>query len=246
VLSYNVANSIQPTNIVLTISNPSYDPKRKTVKYDAVRVQTTDNMGNPDTPFAAPITHASLTPKAFGRVALFIDDASTTYAVGDTGPAGGIVFYLTDTTGLHGLEAATGDQGSGFFCNLVFMPDGTSPVIGSGLTNTQTINADCTAPTAASIASSYNGGGYTDWYLPSTNELLTMFNSARTQLNISGNHWTSTTCNSMACIYNDTHALTYSTAVYIGPSTFYAAPAIAIYDNPVNTVKMLIRPIRTF
>ena len=32
------------------------------------------------------------------------------YKVGDTGPAGGKVFYLSDSTGLHGLEAAPADQ----------------------------------------------------------------------------------------------------------------------------------------
>lgn len=32
------------------------------------------------------------------------------YAIGDTGPAGGIVFYVTEG-GIHGLEAAQVDQG---------------------------------------------------------------------------------------------------------------------------------------
>jgi len=37
------------------------------------------------------------------------------YHVGDKGPAGGIVFYLNDNTGLHGLEAAPADLGGGAF-----------------------------------------------------------------------------------------------------------------------------------
>ena len=37
---------------------------------------------------------------------------TTPYAIGDLGPAGGIVFYVTDG-GVHGLEAAPEDQGSG-------------------------------------------------------------------------------------------------------------------------------------
>ena len=37
---------------------------------------------------------------------------SVTYEIGDTGPAGGIVFYVTDG-GLHGLEAAPEDQDRG-------------------------------------------------------------------------------------------------------------------------------------
>ena len=38
-----------------------------------------------------------------------IPNFCTTYVVGDVGPAGGIVFYVTDG-GLHGLEAAPADQ----------------------------------------------------------------------------------------------------------------------------------------
>lgn len=199
VLSYNVANSIQPTNIVLTISNPSYDPKRKTVKYDAVRVQTTDNRGNPDTPFTAPITHASLTPKAFGRVALFIDDATTTYSVGDTGPAGGIVFYMTpDTYGLHGLEAAPVDQAyDGPWCNLSSFAYGTNQIIGSGLTNTNLIIEICGSNSAAGTAASYSLNGHTDWYLPSLDELSTLItnvNSGAVVLDMTGLYWSSTAC----------------------------------------------------
>ena len=45
-----------------------------------------------------------------------------TYAIGDIGPAGGWVFYVTDD-GLHGLEAAPVDQANAAWgCHGVFFP----------------------------------------------------------------------------------------------------------------------------
>lgn len=117
VLSYSLPGQQQPLNIVLTITNPQYDALKRTVSYDAVRIlQATDIYL--DIPDLAPFqTHK--TPARFGKASLFIDDATTTtttttYAVGETGPAGGIVFYLTPgTNGTQGLEAAPVDQSSG-------------------------------------------------------------------------------------------------------------------------------------
>jgi hypothetical protein len=177
VLSFSLPGQQQPLNIVLTLTNPQYDAIKRTVAYDAVRIlQATDiYLDNPDlAPFQ---THK--TPQRFGKASLFIDDATTTtritYAVGQTGPGGGIVFYLTDTTGLHGLEAAPVDQSSGiqWGCNgRIKGLGGTSPAIGTGLANTTAINKVCGTGTAASIAAGYSSPtGATGWYLPSIQEL---------------------------------------------------------------------------
>jgi hypothetical protein len=102
------------------------------------------------------------------------------YAIGDTGPAGGIVFYTTDG-GLHGLEAAPADQdgGSGAewgcYGTLISGADGTD--VGTGAQNTADIlAASCnTATTAASIADAYMLNGYDDWFLPSKDELNLLY-----------------------------------------------------------------------
>ena len=48
--------------------------------------------------------------------------------------------------------------------------------IGGGASNTANILANCSeTDIAATIASDYDGGGYTDWYLPSTGEVDEMF-----------------------------------------------------------------------
>jgi len=95
-----------------------------------------------------------------------------TYAVGDLGPAGGIVFYVTGG-GLHGLEAAPEDQGVvqwGCMGTAITGADGTT--IGTGAQNTANILAGCSeAGIAAALADAYMLNGFTDWFLPSKDEL---------------------------------------------------------------------------
>lgn len=97
------------------------------------------------------------------------------YAIGDTGPAGGFVFYVT-TDGLHGLEAAPVDQSTDapwgcFGADVVPATANTS--LGTGASNTNDIIRGCTvAGIAAALAAEYTSpSGYYDWYLPSIDEL---------------------------------------------------------------------------
>lgn len=93
---------------------------------------------------------------------------------------GGKIFYI-DNTGLHGLIAATTDQSTGIPWAYVTnspVPDGTSNDIGTGSVNTDHIitqNSSQGTQYAASLARAYNGGGYSDWYLPSKDELDQMY-----------------------------------------------------------------------
>jgi hypothetical protein len=97
-----------------------------------------------------------------------------TYEIGDIGPAGGIVFYVTDD-GLHGLEAATVDQsGDVAWCDVLTDISGTSTAIGAGQNNTDLIVADCPDP-AAKFANAYVLNGYNDWFLPSKDELNKLY-----------------------------------------------------------------------
>lgn len=105
----------------------------------------------------------------------------TFYAIGDTGPGGGIVFIISNG-GLNGMEAAPTDQSTDtqWGCSTI-VTGATGTAIGDGATNTQAIlGFPCgTASSAALIASMYAGGGFSDWFLPSRDELNTMYTQLR-------------------------------------------------------------------
>ena len=102
---------------------------------------------------------------------------STAFNIGDTGPAGGKVFYLTDSSGHHGLEAAPVDQASApWGCYFTAISGAQSTAVGTGAANTAAIVAGCVeAGTAAKVAEAYTLNGYTDWYLPSLGELNLLY-----------------------------------------------------------------------
>jgi hypothetical protein len=90
---------------------------------------------------------------------------------------GGIIAYI-DSTGQHGLIVATADQSEEIqWWNGSYVVTGaTGTAIGTGLANTNAIiAAQGSGSYAASIARDYNGGGYTDWYLPSKDELNQLY-----------------------------------------------------------------------
>ena len=103
------------------------------------------------------------------------DGNITEYVVGMEAE-GGIVFYV-DETGEHGLVAALEDIGQlSWGCYGLSLPgaDGTS--IGTGYQNTIDIVQGCShSPIAASEALAYEEDGFSDWYLPSKDELFEMF-----------------------------------------------------------------------
>jgi hypothetical protein len=117
------------------------------------------------------------------------------YAIGDTGPAGGIVFYTTDG-GLHGLESAPADQslGAPWGCRGTSIAGAGGTAVGTGAQNTADILAGCSVTgIAAQIADDYTLGGYDDWFLPSKGELNKLYQ----QRNVVGEfafdgYWSST------------------------------------------------------
>ena len=107
--------------------------------------------------------------------------AQGAFHIGDNGPAGGKVFYVSDA-GLHGLEAAPEDQSTGeaWGCydhsNYISVPGARGVVVGTGAANTAAIVAACAETNvAAKIADAYVLNGYTDWHLPSKDELNLLF-----------------------------------------------------------------------
>jgi hypothetical protein len=111
------------------------------------------------------------------------------YNIGDPGPAGGLIFYVNpnyETDGWRYLEAAPGDQSTSIqWCNGNFevgeIPDivaagASGTAVGTGKANTQTIvKAQGSGSYAAQVCNDLTLGGYSDWFLPSKDELDLMY-----------------------------------------------------------------------
>jgi hypothetical protein len=125
------------------------------------------------------------------------------YAIGDTGPSGvGIVFYITNG-GLHGLEAApsgwngTSVDPTSVWSNVDSIEIGAASqgrTIGTGLANSNAIIAQSGhTSSAAKLCRDYHGGGKTDWFLPSRDEINQINVQIAAVVGISNNpYWSST------------------------------------------------------
>jgi hypothetical protein len=122
--------------------------------------------------------------------------SAPSYAIGDTGPAGGVIFYDDEADGTDDiaearyLEAAPSDIDVSGDYTHVWGGYGTAvgssaqgTAIGTGEANTAAIVAaygardpyNDTGDYAARLADQYAYGGYSDWFLPSQEELDLMY-----------------------------------------------------------------------
>ena len=109
------------------------------------------------------------------------------YALRDTGPAGGLIFYVKEggySEGWMYLEATPNDQSdSQVWSNITDVAVGTSAQgieIGTGQANTTAIIAQSGhTESAAQLCGNLTEGGYSDWCLPSKNELNLMYTNLK-------------------------------------------------------------------
>jgi hypothetical protein len=131
----------------------------------------------------------------------YVAPPAPTYQLGDTGPGGGKIFYVSeagftvqmpnasDNYTAHYLEAAPTDMASIIaWASSAFLPPsaggtgtswtdipGTGTAIGIGRKNTAVILAIDAAAPAAKACNDYSNGGKTDWFLPSQDELYQLY-----------------------------------------------------------------------
>lgn len=98
--------------------------------------------------------------------------------VGDTYQGGKIFYTYVDGNGeTHGLIAATSDVSNSYWgCLNTSISGADGLIIGTGSQNTLDIVAGCTeVGIAAKLCNDLSSGGYSDWYLPSKDELYQLY-----------------------------------------------------------------------
>jgi hypothetical protein len=111
-----------------------------------------------------------------------------TYSIGASGPAGGIIFHDKENYfyGFRYMEAAPADLPSAPWGPIQFsvnVTTGGSSVKGNGKRNTETLiaayNQKGISNTAAQLCGNYILNGYNDWFLPSYEEILYLYNNLK-------------------------------------------------------------------
>ena len=119
-----------------------------------------------------------------GEMTVWLSKAE--YAVGDIGPAGGLIFYINPNDAADGwryLEAAPADQSAGakWGCFRTAIAGARGTAVGTGRQNTQDMLDACRdRGSAADVCATYSLNGVGGWFLPSREELALMYRNLKT------------------------------------------------------------------
>lgn len=189
-------------------------------------------------------------------------DEKPKYALGDQGPGMGTIFYVADKPFPCGFELSeycsflevapagwsADDKDPVATMSLVpykysqYVKDHTATEpVGLGMHNTLVLTSDTNSPASAvEVAAQYNGGGLSDWYVPSLQELLLLQKSQSRSTGLQADvYWSSSEYDTFGTMMWAIHMFNpkseeWLTSDYIPPSP------IAKVDRGY------VRPIRAF
>ena len=188
--------------------------------------------------------------------------ATGTCVVGNTGPGGGIVFYVNEaaTTGARYMEAALsgwntgadpalewGVNTGGVDCSTLNIAGAVGTAIGTGRDNTNAITTACTAAQApaAWAARNYTGGGLAtgSWFLPSHDELNQLCRYASSEVFDAA----ATTCTGSTTPVGGFHAASYWSSSQNGATSARAQYFLNGFQYPDSKFNSFsVRPFRAF
>lgn len=248
---------------------------RKLVAFTAVLAVISACESSSSTTTQAPATTTTTTTTVPIQACTDTKDCS----VGSTGPGGGIVVYVSPTEFACGTKMTQKcnmvEMAPSGWANTVTVPNGCtlnatdtdpkcpwgllglntnnfglSSTLGSGLDNTLLmIERDSAPATAASIAHSYRGGGFSDWSLPSEYEGRAICNYAQRKSTLVPSNMSSCraeTTGDWASIpsqYWMSYRLANTNAQYGGRISMKASWPIS---GESRNVLLPVRPVRTF
>lgn len=174
-----------------------------------------------------------------------------TYAIGDTGPGGGKIFITPSTagnsTGKYFEVAPSSAQVARTWATYansnqttaVSGADGTA--IGTGAQNTIDIVAQAgnvAATSAAAYASDYTNGGFSDWFLPSKDELNELYTQIAVLSSPQSDYWSSTEYSATYAWYQNFSG----GGQYVEQKMFGSPPPVALYVRPVRSFTAATNP----
>jgi len=182
---------------------------------------------------------------------------SVTYRVGDIGPGGGLVFLISG--GLR-YEMAPKTWGANETTGIEWCSDTTSSItgavgtaVGTGSANTTAMLAlPCTSGAGVS-ARAYRGGGLTDWFLPSKDELNAMCNYSRNptapaaaDASCYGSSGTAQNGSFAAGTYGFTSYSYWGSSQYDANDAWYQLFLAGYQDYASEVFALRVRPVRAF
>ncbi|MCC6600771.1 MAG: hypothetical protein IT223_08865 [Crocinitomicaceae bacterium] len=138
----------------------------------------------------------------YGNEISFTTNSVPSIAIGET-YQGGIIFYV-DGSGEHGLIAAPTNQGTGlqWGCNASFV-GASGTAVGAGQANTTEAVSGCgDTGIPAKLCDDLVLGGYSDWFLPSKDELELFFANLYDLANLNGSSFWSSSEGVCSCAGN--------------------------------------------